>query len=266
MATVAFELLQGVQAAADAGGQVAGADITQIRRGEGGQKQHADIGRRGAVGDLAVGLFLVVVRRQPVVVGANEGFEEQPGTSRQLAEEGALGLIQLDHGRPARLGDAQGDFRGQQPEQQQGRGRQQGAAIEQCQQATQQHGKGRRGAHLPPDISVRTALGQDPRLVRGSGPFEQVLARHPEPPQGAAQRIERNHGIVDQKCQRQEPAAGMVAQPAQHALHRAAPTTGRQPGDQFGEQMASRYGHGQQRPDPGRAGQPQPAGRHQGYQ
>ena len=46
---------------------------------QGREQQQALVRRRGAVGDLSLGVFLVVIRRQPVVLGTDERLDEAPG-------------------------------------------------------------------------------------------------------------------------------------------------------------------------------------------
>src|SRR3546814_13257464 len=55
-----------------------------------GQQRQPDVGRRGAPRDQQRGVFLDVVRRQPVVGVGDEILEERPGAPRQATEESEL--------------------------------------------------------------------------------------------------------------------------------------------------------------------------------
>src|SRR3546814_5599197 len=55
-----------------------------------GQQRQPDVGRRGTPRDQQRGVFLDVVRRQPVVGVGDEILEERPGAPRQATEESEL--------------------------------------------------------------------------------------------------------------------------------------------------------------------------------
>ena len=72
-----------------------GADIAEVMRGQSREHQHPDVGRRGAVRDDGPGIFLEVVRRQPVVFSSHKSFEEAPGTASHQASERSRPLKSL---------------------------------------------------------------------------------------------------------------------------------------------------------------------------
>ena len=203
------------------------------------------------MGDLAVGFFLIVVRRQPVIVGADEGFEEQPGTPRQPAQKDTLLVARFHHRRLPRATGVQRDFRGERPEQQQWRCRNQGERVQPEQQRSDGQRKHGRWPHLQPEMSSRATRGEQPSLVSGRSPLQQMATGHAQAPEGPHNGIEGDGGIVGQEHQREQPTPQMLAQLPQRSAHRpAAPATG-QTGDQIGEQVGPRCGHREQRPDPG---------------
>ena len=57
--------------------------IAEVVRRQVRQQREAHVGRRGAVRDDRDRMLLVVVRRQPVVLRADEGLEERPGLARE---------------------------------------------------------------------------------------------------------------------------------------------------------------------------------------
>ncbi len=75
----------------DARRQLAEGDVAEVAGGHGGEQVEADVGGRGPVGEDALGVLLVVVRRQPVVRGGHEHVEEAPGLARGATEEDPVG-------------------------------------------------------------------------------------------------------------------------------------------------------------------------------
>src|SRR5262249_47952337 len=60
--------------------------IAEMGGGKAGQKIQADIGGRRTVSYLILGVLLIIVRRQPVVLLADKGFEEVPGLAGEPLE------------------------------------------------------------------------------------------------------------------------------------------------------------------------------------
>ena len=59
-----------------------GAEPSEIVRGDGGEEIQPEVGGRRAVGHDRCRLFLKIVGRQGVVLGADKGLEEAPGPAR----------------------------------------------------------------------------------------------------------------------------------------------------------------------------------------
>ena len=79
VAPVLFQPVERVERVLEPFDQVAQADVAQVVGGQGREQQQALVGRRGAMGNAAVGDLLEVVRREPVVFFADESLEEVPG-------------------------------------------------------------------------------------------------------------------------------------------------------------------------------------------
>ena len=100
------------------------------------QQIETDIGGRGAMGDHAARLLLKVIRRQPVVIGANKLFVEEPSAAGKQAQRLPLfiGRRRRDcHHWPA---DPIGNFCSQEPDGKKGCTDQERAWID---NADQQH-------------------------------------------------------------------------------------------------------------------------------
>ena len=265
MAAMVLQPVDGVERIGQPHGELAQSDMAELPGRERGQEHHADVGRRGAPRDLLVRRLLVVVGRQPVVLGAHEGLEIEPAAPRDGAQEVAILLAGLlDRDRPCAAG-ADGDLRSEEPEDEQGRGRQQRTRRHERQSRGGEQGDGRRGPHSAPGGGARVERRQAGGDVRRGRPLQQAAARQP-PPQGADDRVGGDDRVVDHEHDRQRPAAGMVAQPAHGAQHHPAPPAPRQPGDQVGEQIGAGRGDGQRGPHPRAAGQQEPAGERQRHQ
>src|SRR5205085_3185385 len=65
-------------------------EVAEIVGGEIRQQRESDIGRRSAVGDARDRVLLIVVGRQPVVLGSDERLEEVPRLARDFAQEDGL--------------------------------------------------------------------------------------------------------------------------------------------------------------------------------
>src|SRR5262249_23762181 len=93
----------------------------------------ADVGRRRAVRHHGPRVLLEVVRRQRVVLGTDEGFEEVPGPPRRLAQRAGIVVTQrLRAGVLLRQADPPPDQWREQPEADKGKrpgGRARAAAL-----------------------------------------------------------------------------------------------------------------------------------------
>src|SRR5450830_628117 len=65
---------------------------------------------------------------------------------------------------------------------------------------------------------------------------------------------------MQQEDDGEKPAAQVIPEPTQVASNRSAAPTAREPGNKVGKQVGAGHGHGEDRPDPGAAGQHEPTG------
>ncbi len=87
MALEPLELFDGVERGFIALDELSGADELEVVRCERREHAHADVGGRGPVRDEGIGRVLAVVRRQAMIVGADERVEVAPRLARDQAEE-----------------------------------------------------------------------------------------------------------------------------------------------------------------------------------
>src|SRR5215210_8101414 len=57
-------------------------DVAEVVRRDCRKQKQTDVGRRGAVRDDGLRVFLKIVRRQPLIFLADEGLEESPRAAR----------------------------------------------------------------------------------------------------------------------------------------------------------------------------------------
>ncbi len=70
--------------------ELAARDISEVARGHVGEKREPHVGRRRPMRDGRDGMLLEIVRRQPMIVGADKGFEEcSTCGARSRAESGS---------------------------------------------------------------------------------------------------------------------------------------------------------------------------------
>ena len=94
VAAITLHALQRGESQCAAVEQLRQAEIAEIVRGQVRKQAQADVGRRRAVRGLRDRLFLIVVRRQPVVVGTHEALEERPSPPRHPAHEFRLRRVE----------------------------------------------------------------------------------------------------------------------------------------------------------------------------
>ena len=87
MAAVTLHFIQRREGAAGSADEVRGGDKSKIVSGQVRQKRHTDVGGRGAMGRSLGRIFLEIVWRQIVIDGADEGFEESPGSAGDFGQE-----------------------------------------------------------------------------------------------------------------------------------------------------------------------------------
>ena len=90
VAPVPFQPVHRVEGIGGALGELAGRDVPEIVGRQIRQQGKPDIGGRGAVRDARHRMLLIVVGRQPVVFGSDEGLKEVPGLAGELAQEDGL--------------------------------------------------------------------------------------------------------------------------------------------------------------------------------
>ncbi len=201
MTAVARQLLHGHQRVAGAVEQAVDAEETEVEPGQVRQQRHADVGRRGTVGDHRARALLQIVRRQPVVGGADVGLEERPGAPCQLAQKTRLCRRGREGVGLARLADPPRQRGRQQPQQQQWCGDQPGHRPLQRQRDAEQHRQQRADPHQSPQCGGRIAAA--PLDLAGGLPLQQMPATDRHAPQRAADRVELVQHFVRQPRQPQ---------------------------------------------------------------
>jgi hypothetical protein len=152
------------------------------------------------MGDRGDAVFLVVVRRQPMVFGADEGFEEGPGPARKLPEKEDLFRRESRPAPRERAADPPGDAGGGEPQGQDGSGRLQrdrprNHEVDRgggCDHGSDPHRADERRQVLAP-IAIR-----DPRR----SPFEKAPVREQHPPHRAHDRVQADKRLVRQARER----------------------------------------------------------------
>src|SRR6185312_4231533 len=87
VAPVALEALHRRERLGGALDQLARAEVAEVVRRQVREQREPHVGRRSAVRDDSGGMLLEIVRRQPVILRADEGLEEVPGLARGCAQE-----------------------------------------------------------------------------------------------------------------------------------------------------------------------------------
>ncbi len=108
--SVPVQIADGSELFAKPAAEISEPDITEIPSRQTGEQHHADVGRRGPMGDICTRLFLIVIGWQPMILWPDERFEEQPGASRQPAKECDLTPIERFLVEFWALTDPVGDF------------------------------------------------------------------------------------------------------------------------------------------------------------
>jgi hypothetical protein len=206
--------LEGAEGALEPRRHLLDRDEPELGGGRDRDQLEADVRRRGPHRDGGRRIFLIVVRRQPVGLLADEVVEEAP-VEQGIAHRRFL-VRRRDPLRTAERGLAQrlGDGRGADPHRDQrerdeddppgidapgdrmaggraDRGQRIGGAAD--------HGEHRdadrdRRPHLPPHLAVDVA--RHPLDLRRRLPLEQLPARHEQPPERAADRVGAHPRLV----------------------------------------------------------------------
>ena len=97
-------------------------DVAEVVGGQICEKGQAHVGRRRAMCNYGNGILLKIVRGQPMIFRADEGFEKRPGLAGKLPEKGGLVSRQPCFATSKRPADPPGDKRRDKPESQYGPG------------------------------------------------------------------------------------------------------------------------------------------------
>ena len=173
--------------------------VSEVQRGEVGQQRQSDIGGRSASRHHQGRVLLDIVRRQPVVLGADPGLEEGPGATRQPAQEGELRTRELSELLPRRPAHPGHQRRRCEPQRQDRRGNPQRHGIEPDQQCGDSEGERRREPHaaqLRAEAAAQAALHFAGRI-----PLQQVAAAHRHAPQRAGDGAQAEGRFVGQAGQ-----------------------------------------------------------------
>ena len=191
-------------------------------------------------------VFLVVVGRQVIVVGADEDLEEAPGPSGHPAQEQLVGLGEhgpLVAGRSAQPPRQRWRER---PGERQRCGQRQRARSHEPQRHDDGDRDARRAAHEA--VGGEQAGARAALRVAGSAPLEQVAPTDVHAPAGAQYGADADEGVVGQACEGECLARELeregIDDVAQVAMTRELARAARQGGGR-GEQA----GHDQDRQD-----------------
>ena len=184
-----LQAVQRLEAIAQAEREPVRAHVAQVEGSEVCQEHHPDVRGRRAVRDLAPRVLLVVVGRQPVVLGAHEGLEEEPGAARQPAEKADLigreGLVS----HSARSADPLCHLGSCEPQGEEGQGDTEGGRADPDQRGPDDDREQGCRDHLAPGEESGVAAHDQRGRVCGRGPLQQVAAGEPEPHQRARDRV-----------------------------------------------------------------------------
>ena len=228
MAAKALQPFEAVEGRTQTGHEVDGADVTQVVRGERREQEQADVRRRRIRRDLAQRRFLVVIRRQPVVIGPDKVLKEQPRAPREAAQGHVLGGRERRSWAPDRLADAQDDFGRQDPAEKQRKSDDKTRGPEREHEDGNGCGQEHPAQHeapRPPPAQV-CALGR----LRGGEPFQQAPSGHHDAHQARDDRS-RASGLLQTPERR--PREASAAAPAfrelaacRHAIRLRRPAPG----------------------------------------
>ncbi len=118
VAAIPFQAHHRAQRAARAVDEASGRQVAEVMRGQIREQRQSHVGRRRAMRDRGHGMFLHVVRRQPIVFRADEGFEERPSLAGNRAEKAGLLGRQAGFAASERAAHPPGDRGRGQPQQQ----------------------------------------------------------------------------------------------------------------------------------------------------
>ncbi len=150
------------------------------------------------MGDCGNAILLNIVRRQPMVVRANEVVEERPGAARQRAQKERLLDGQSRLARSQRTADPPGNERRGEPQEEDRPGHRQHRRPR-CRQVDRRRGGDGRGEpHSLKTSGERAGIALARLTVRlpRRAPFEQSCACHQHPPGRAGNGVETEERLV----------------------------------------------------------------------
>ena len=204
--------------------ELAGRDVAEIVGGEIRKQREPHVRRRRAVRDHRDRMLLLVVRRQPLVVGTDERLEERPGPARERSQKDDLLGSEARFARARAAGSPSTRCRGNEPQQR-------GSARRSPARPNPMRPAGWRRPRRSPGRS--TSPGPMPQ-VRGEGvcpvcPLARRRSgssltdgfhsssrrwRDEHPPRGPRDRIEIDRRLVGQEGKRQRCLRGVAARDA----------------------------------------------------
>ena len=175
--------------------RVQAADPTELARRHDRQEIQADIGRRGSMRDHFRGRFLIVVRRQHVLLGRHECREEQPCLMRHAAQGIAILCVQRCEGvgdvRQAHLAC---DQRCAEPDQHQQPQEPGNSMRDDNDQQRRKQGHQQTAPHAR---IVAAERGRElPLGLRSRGPFEQPTVRSSKPIERSPDGVGLQPGLI----------------------------------------------------------------------
>ena len=181
--------------------QPARRNVAEVIGGETGQQRHADVCRRRTMSDRRRGVFLKIIRRQPMIFGADKRLEESPCPARDLMQKHGLLKCELCFSAEHRLADLPRNHRSQHPKHQQRSRSPQCIRPPQCQRHRGDRAQRRRDPHraiVSDEVAVSFTLG-----VASGLPFQHPLMREEHPHAGAQDGIQTEERFIGKKDNRQ---------------------------------------------------------------
>ena len=171
-------------------------DIAEIAGGEIGQKRQTHVSRRRAMGDHGNGLFLIVVRRQPIIVRTNKGFEKAPCFPGNFPKKNNLVGRKFCFMVSKWPAEQVGDHGRNQPDKEERSGHCQSGRTGKKDGNCRDRGKYRGEPHGP-EVADQVIATVVPGVFRWI-PFKEPLVRNQYPPEGAPNRIKTKISLIGQ--------------------------------------------------------------------
>ena len=213
VAAIPFQARHRAQRAGRALDEASGRQVAEVIRGQIREQRQSHVGRRRAMRNHGHGMLLHIVRRQPIVFRADEGFEERPGFARKGAEKAGLIGRQAGSAASQRAAHPPGNRGRDQPQhQQRPRHRQRGRVVGRRQTQRRHHRE--RGSHPHHPVKGDEVPAPLAIQVARRGPFEQSLVADSQPPERAHHGIQAKERLVRQANEREGGLRQMLARRA----------------------------------------------------